>query len=104
MSSRAVFALDGAGHSRARIPPEWQLQVFVSDEVGYLRLMVTRQTCAGVIRAAAARCAGASSEGQISLKLDGRKLEDSETVEALELFSNANSLVVVVARDPPQCD
>ena len=47
------------GQKRARIPPRWQLQVYIEPKVGFLRAEVGPKTTLGSIRAAAARRARA---------------------------------------------
>jgi hypothetical protein len=47
------------GQKRARIPPRWQLQVYIEPKVGFLRVDVGPTTTLGSIRAAAARRARA---------------------------------------------
>lgn len=55
----AGAAGDNDGQKRARIPPRWQLQVYIEPKVGFLRVEVGPMTTLGSIRAAAARRARA---------------------------------------------
>lgn len=41
----------------ARIPPRWQLQLFVEPQIGFLRMEVSASTTVGEVRAEAARLA-----------------------------------------------
>ena len=57
------------GQKRARIPPRWQLQVYIEPKVGFLRVDVGPSTTLGAIRQAAARRARA--EGlRLGIKAD----------------------------------
>jgi len=91
--------LDG-GHQRARIPPEWQLQIFVGDAHGYLRLPVSRSTTAGEVRAAAASKASVPIS-QISLTVGGNQVDDNETIEGLQLFSKTKEVALNVRGNDP---
>jgi len=84
--------LDGQPR-RARIPPRWQLRIWLSDEHGFLRLDVRRSTTIGEVRDAAserARADGASRS--VRLALAGRELEDHLTVEQAGLFGRTGEL------------
>ena len=96
--------LDG-GQQRARIPPEWTARINIKDAEGFsftfdLNYDVTRATSIGEMRMAAARHAskagtfGEVSAEQISITIDGRlgELDDAQTAEEVDLFSNASRL------------
>jgi hypothetical protein len=88
--------LDGQP-KRARIPPRWRLQVWLSERHGYLRHDVQRDTTAGDLRRAAAAAAGVSPESvRLRLGADPQPLADFLTVEALRLFGRERELVVEI--------
>ena len=86
--------LDG-GYQRARIPPTWQLQVYIDDKRGYLRQSVTSRTTAMELREAAAQHAGVPASS-ISLSLGGQEVDDSASMEELDLFARTADLTVAV--------
>ena len=76
--------LNGTGTTKvARIPPSWQLQVFIEPNVGFLRVDVTAATKLGEIRSAAARLARA--EGLRRQKKLTKAREEGDAVTAAEL-------------------
>ena len=84
--------LDGASHQRARIPPTWQLQVYVESGAGYVRCAVTRSTTVAELRATAAAHIGVAADC-IVLQLAGRPLDDHETAESLRLLRRIPTMV-----------
>ena len=103
----AELPLDGSGHQRARIPPRWSFRLNVKDPSGFsftfdLHHEVTRATKIGELRVAAARQAslakalGDVPPERISLTMDGRELDDAQTVEGVDLFSRASDLKAAV--------
>lgn len=67
------------GIKRARIPPRWQLQVYIEPKVGFLRVDVGPTTTLGSIRAAAARRARA--EGlRLAIKASAAAAGGQDTV------------------------
>ena len=85
--------LDGTP-KRARIPPAWQLQVWVEEKSSFWRCdQLARDTTVGALRhdiASFARCPAA----HVELHLDGRLLDDASTAEELSLFSKASRLAI----------
>ena len=87
--------LDGRP-GRARIPPCWQLDVWVDEACGFWRGEVRRETTVGELRSLAARHAGCSSEA-VTLRLDGAPLDDdAATAEQIDLFGRKGALEVLV--------
>ena len=85
--------LDGSAR-RARIPSEWQLSVWISDEHGFWRTNnVRRSTTVQMLRLKAARKMKVEPE-RVALRLGGHLLDDAATAEELSLFGRANELVV----------
>jgi len=90
-----VLPLDGK-HGRARIPPTWQLAVWMDDTRGFWRDWVTRETTVRELRQSAAAHAGVAPE-LIELRLNEVPMDDeSMTVERLELFGREGALRVLV--------
>lgn len=88
--------LDGRPR-RARIPPRWQLKVWVDDAAGYWRFDgVRRGTTARELRLAAAESIGWPGA---RLVLNGEPVGDRSTAEQLDLFSRARELNVCWASD-----
>ncbi len=88
--------LDGRPR-RARIPPRWQLRVWIGDDHGFWRMDVARDTTVAEIAASAALCGGAS-RARLWLGLD-ELLEAGRTVEELALFSRVHELSVELQHD-----
>ena len=84
--------LDG-GTQRARIPPTWQLQVWIGDAKCYLRLDVTRRTKALALREAAASLTYQPLDA-VQLRFGGAEVDDAQDVEGLELFGRESDLTV----------
>jgi hypothetical protein len=90
--------LDGKP-KRARIPPSWQLAVWVDSDGGgsFWRLPdVRRGTTGRELREAASAHLGRPI-GSVSLRLGGKEVGDEATAEQLELFSRRDELSVEVA-------
>jgi hypothetical protein len=91
--------LDG-GYQRARIPPSWQLQVFIDDRRGYLRHVVTRSTTMTELQQVAARHTGVPCE-DVKLTIAGSEIEDgAKTIEDLDLFVRSKDLAVTFRMHP----
>ena len=87
--------LDGR-QKRARIPPTWQLQVWLGYDLGYWRYReVSSNTTALHLRRAAAAFADAPVE-RVRLRLAGAELGDHQTAEELNLFGQSSQLAVVI--------
>ena len=81
------------GVSRARIPPSWQLRVWVNDTVGFWRFDVKRGTRGRNLRKALAKETGAPLE-DIRLRLGCGDIGDDDTAESVDLFSRRQQLKV----------
>ena len=87
--------LDGRP-SRARIPPRWQLKVYIdANDHGYFRHDCTAKTTVGSLRAAAA-AALAVARDAVTLTIDGAALDDSQSAEEARLFERMSRLKVLV--------
>ena len=82
--------LDGRPR-RARIPPRWQLKVWVDDESGFWRCDVTRDTKIAALTLAAAQHMKRES---VLLMLSGVVLDERSTVEEVGLFGRGRELIV----------
>lgn len=90
--------LDGAPR-RARIPPCWQLRVWLGFEIGFWRHdSVTRGTTLGELRRAAAERAGVPLE-KLQLLARGAALRegDAATAEDARLFERRGELTLSIA-------
>ena len=87
--------LDGRP-SRARIPPRWQLKVYIdANDHGYFRHDCTAKTTVGALRTAAA-AALAVARDAVTLAIDGADLDDSQSAEEARLFERLSRLKVLV--------
>jgi len=87
--------LDGRP-SRARIPPRWQLKVYIdANDHGYFRHDCTAKTTVGSLRAAAA-AALAVARDAVTLTIDGAAVDDSQSAEEARLFERMSRLKVLV--------
>jgi hypothetical protein len=87
--------LDGRP-SRARIPPRWQLKVYIdANDHGYFRHDCTAKTTVGALRAAAA-AALAVARDAVTLTIDGAAVDDSQSAEEARLFERMSRLKVLV--------
>ena len=87
--------LDGRP-SRARIPPRWQLKVYIdANDHGYFRHDCTAKTTVGALRAAAA-AALAVARDAVTLTIDGTAVDDSQSAEEARLFERMSRLKVLV--------
>ena len=87
--------LDGRP-SRARIPPRWQLKVYIdANDHGYFRHDCTAKTTVGAVRAAAA-AALAVERDAVRLTADGADLDDAQSAEEARLFERMSRLKVLV--------
>jgi hypothetical protein len=89
--------LDGKPR-RARIPPSWQLRLWLGFEHGYLRTDVSRDTAIGSLRRAAAERAGVPLE-KLQLLSRGAALRegDAATAEDARLFERRGELSLSIA-------
>jgi hypothetical protein len=88
--------LDG-GPRRARIPPRWQLKLWLNDEVGYWRIDVTRDTEVATLCRSAAEHA---KRAAVRLLLGGVVVDERLTVEAAGLFGRTRELTVDLCPPP----
>ena len=87
--------LDGQPR-RARIPPRWQLRVWIDDEHGFWRHDVSRTMTVERLRSAAAE-AVSLEPNRVRLLLDGDAMDDDgATVESVDLFGRKRGLSVVL--------
>jgi hypothetical protein len=91
--------LDG-GSKRARIPPQWQLTLSLSDALGLWRVNVSRDTTIATLCRAAAEHA---QSGAARLLLAGEVVDERLTVEEAGLFGRTRELAVDL-RAPPKND
>ena len=85
--------MDGR-RKKARIPPVWQLQVWLEERSTYYRKRVSRATTIAELREGIARMAGAHSVDSVTLRLGDDILDDAQTVESARLFQREGELVV----------
>ena len=90
-----TMPLDGS-RSKARIPPSWQLQVWLPAAKRYHRQQVGRFTFVEEVREAVARSAG-TEVPQVTLRLGDEEMADDATLEELRLFGRDGELVVEIA-------
>eukprot|EP00753_Platysulcus_tardus_P006814 PLAT14601.1.p1 GENE.PLAT14601.1~~PLAT14601.1.p1 ORF type:complete len:329 (+),score=110.58 PLAT14601.1:83-988(+) len=101
--------LDGSGAKRARIPATWQLQLWMGDKLGYLRLFVKRSDKLLRVRRAIAARAQLPMSCVTLIQSDdanapARLLRDDETVEEARLFHTARRVAVSLderCKQPP---
>lgn len=95
--------LDGSSRRRARIPPHWQLRVWINDALGFWRYECDRGTLLrDVYHAAVAELA---SGGDVRMSFSGEAIDDHEqaglrTVEEARLFQGQAHLRIAVERTP----
>ena len=87
--------LDGRP-SRARIPPRWQLKVYIdANDHGYFRHDCTAKTTVGALRAAAAAALSVARDA-VTLTIDGAAVDDAQSAEKARLFERMSRLKVLV--------
>ena len=89
------LSLDGRP-ARARIPPTWQLAVWVDDARGFWRCELSRETTVAELRRSAAKHASCSP-ACIGIRLGGTLLSDADaTAEDLDVFGRQKELTVTI--------
>ena len=89
------LSLDGRP-ARARIPPTWQLAVWVDGAEGFWRCELSRETTVAELRASAAKYAGCPPD-VIAIRLGRTLLSDGDgTVEDLDIFGRQKELSVTI--------
>ena len=89
--------LDGR-RKKARIPPVWQLQVWLEEHTTYYRKRVSRETPISEIREGVARKAGVSAAESVTLRLGEEDLDDAQTVEGSRLFEREREMTVHISK------